>query len=269
MHQFIPKLTDEVTALDRTLRKVKALHVNKREPKDAIRCLARTYFGEWRPSLFGQVGGEAELSRVDAAIQELVRMVQVRTRVSDYRKTLSELNRAVGELELKSFRPNASSLAPKTVLSHHQRILESLRKLNEPAANSFEQGLLDLQTDDRKSWRGTAVEFREALRETLDTLAPDDAVTKQPGFKLEPDEKGPTMKQKAVFILRSRRSKDAQLKSLRDAINVIEELIGKFVRAVYTRSSVAVHIAQSKKEAVKVRDYVTLVLTELLEIPES
>jgi len=74
------------------------------------------------------------------------------------------------------------------------------------------------------------------------------------------------MKQKAIFILRARRPKDPQVKAFGDAIDVIEELIGKLVRSVYTRSSVAVHIADSKEEARKVRDYVTLVLAELLEV---
>src|SRR2546428_1400860 len=213
MNDLVQKLANEVDGLEHVLRKVKALHVNKRAPKDAIRSLARTYFGELRPSIVGRLGNETEQSRLDAAIQELVRMAQARTKVSDYRTTLIELKRAVDDLELRSLRPLGSSISKKPILSQYQRILESLRKVSEPACNSFEQGLLDLQSGDRKSWRGTTVEFREALRETLDALAPDDAVTKQPGFKLESDSKGPTMKQKAVFILRARRSKDLQLKS--------------------------------------------------------
>ena len=76
------------------------------------------------------------------------------------------------------------------------------------------------------------------------------------------------MKQKAVFILHARRLKDPQLKSFTNVIDVIEEMIGKFVRSVYTRSSVAVHVSDSRDEARKVRDYVTLVLAELLEVTE-
>ena len=268
LHELVRKIADEADSLERILRKVKAFHVNKRGPKDAIRSLARTYFGEWRPSLVGQLGDEGALARVDAVIQDIVRMAQMRTRVADYRMTLSELKHAVGALELASLRPRAFPPGTQLILAQHQRIIESLRKVNESAANSFEQGLIDLHSGNRKSWRGTTVEFREALRETLDTLAPDNAVAKQPGFKLESDSKGPTMKQKAVFILRSRRPKDPQLKAFTEAINVIEEMIGKFVRSVYTRSSVAVHVADSKEEASKVRDYVALVLAELLEVGE-
>ncbi len=267
MHDQVQKLREAVQVLERRLLRVRAVHVNTRKVKDLFRSLARIYFGEWRPSLVAHLGSDEELSQVDFGIQEFVRLAQVRSRVSDYRTNLSSLKRVIGDLELTTLQPRASVALPP-VPSHHKRILESLLKISVAAASSFEQGLLDLQSGGRKSWRGTTVEFREALRETLDTLAPDDAVTGQPGFKLEPDAKGPTMKQKAVFILRSRRLKDPQLKSFTDAINVIEELIGKLVRSVYTRSSLAVHVADSKDEARKVRDYVTLVLGELLEVRE-
>jgi hypothetical protein len=146
------------------------------------------------------------------------------------------------------------------------RILESLRKLNAAAADAYEQGLCDLKAGGRKSRRGTPVEFREALRELLDTLAPDSEVTKQPGFKLEPDTKGPTMRHKAVFILHARRPKNSQTKPLTDAVAVVEESIGKFVRSVYTQSSVRVQVASSQDEVCRIRDYVTLVLGELLEV---
>jgi hypothetical protein len=64
-----------------------------------------------------------------------------------------------------------------------------------------------MDRDTAATFRGTASELREALRETLDHLAPDEDVMKAPGFKLERDRKAPTQKQKVRFILRSRRRK--------------------------------------------------------------
>lgn len=84
--------------------------------------------------------------------------------------------------------------------------------------------------------------------------------------KRKPDTKGPTIKQKAVFILRTRRTKKAQVKTFAEAFDVVDGLIGNLARSVYTRSSVAVHVADCREEARKVRDYVSLVLAELLEI---
>ena len=266
MNDLLQRLSDEADGLERSLRKIRALHVNRREPKDAIRSLARTYFGERRPAFAAFLQDDAKLLRLDTAFQELVRLAQTRTRVSDYQTATSELKRAIGELEVGLLLPRPPSVNQRPVSLHHQGIIESLRKISASAANSFDQGLIDLQAGDRKSWRGTSVEFREALRETLDILAPDKAVVGQPGFRLEPDTKGPTMKQKAVFVLKSRRPKDPQVKAFVEAIDVVENLIGKFVRAVYTRSALSVHTPSSRDEVRRIRDYVSLVLVELLEV---
>jgi hypothetical protein len=67
------------------------------------------------------------------------------------------------------------------------------------AANSYRQALDDLTNGNRVSYRGTAAELREGVREVVDHLAPDDAVTKATGFKLEKDRSRPTMKQTARF----------------------------------------------------------------------
>jgi len=76
------------------------------------------------------------------------------------------------------------------------------------------------------------------------------------------------MKQKAIFILRARRMNSSQAKTFTDAIDVVDEAIGKFLRSAYSGSSVVVHVQMSRDEAVRVRNYVSLVLTELLEIRE-
>jgi hypothetical protein len=222
------------------------------------------YFATWRPKLVDGFGAEEELVALDSALQNLLRHAQRRVSVQEYRATLNLITEQLRELELRSL------LIPSQTRSQFEpqqtKILKSLRTINESAAKSYEQGLVDLQVGTRSSWRGTAVEFREALREVLDQLAPDAEVEAQPNFKREPDTKGPTMKQRAVFILRARRTKKAQVKTFAEAFDVVDGLIGNLARSVYTRSSVAVHVADSREEARKVRDHVSLVLAELLEI---
>jgi hypothetical protein len=97
-------------------------------------------------------------------------------------------------------------------------------------------------------------------------LASDEAVKSQPGFQLEKDTKGPTMKQKAVFILKSRKTLSKQIKPFADAIDIVDEIIGKFVRSVYERSSVATHSHVSRDEVLTIKSYVELALSELLEV---
>jgi hypothetical protein len=268
MSNHIDQLSQALESAERSLRKVKALHVNTAETKSNVRELVRSYFEQARPTMLAALSGEGEMTLFDGAMQELLRCTQRRTRVEDYRRSLAASKRALSEIELRSLGSLGGSTPNTSFEPRQARILENLRKVNAAAADSYEQGLLDLRGGNRKSWRGTAVEFREALRELLDTLAPDAEVTGQPGFKLEPDAKGPTMKQKAMFILRARRPKGPQAKTFGDAVEVIEESIGKFVRSVYTHSSVGVHVASSKDEVRSIRDYVTLVLGELLEVTD-
>jgi hypothetical protein len=260
----ISEIAGGAQQVDRAVRNVKAKHVNERTVKDLIRIFVQQYFTTWRPKLVDGFGAEEELVALDSALQNLLRHAQRRVSVQEYRATLKLITEQLRELELRSLLIHSqtrSQFEPQQT-----KILKSLRTINESAAKSYEQGLIDLQVGTRSSWRGTAVEFREALREVLDQLAPDAEVEAQPNFKREPDTKGPTMKQKAVFILRARRTKKAQVKTFAEAFDVVDGLIGNLARSVYTRSSVAVHVADSREEARKVRDYVSLVLAELLEI---
>ena len=134
------------------------------------------------------------------------------------------------------------------------------------AATSYRQGLLDLRASDRLSYRGTAAEFREALREVLDHLAPDDTVQSQTGFKLEPGQTKPTMKQKVRFVLSSRGLNKTQQESSEKTTSLVEELSGQVARAVYSRASLATHVQESRHEVGQIKRYVDTILFDLLEI---
>ncbi len=134
------------------------------------------------------------------------------------------------------------------------------------AAASYRQGLSDLIGSERLSYRGTAAEFRESLRETLDQLAPDADVEAQAWYKPEDGQKKPTMKQKARYILTSRGRNKTQRDSAEKMLKLIDELSGEVMRAVYNRASLATHIHQSKGEVQKIKRYVDTVLFDLLEI---
>lgn len=267
MSAAFQSIESELGSLDRRIRKVRAQHVNKKNTREAVKSFVYRYFGQWRPGLVQDIGAKGSLGSLDAEMQELLRCTQRRAPVGDYRARLNQLRDCMSAVELLIASPSTDKPV-RLMEDRHNKILESLKRVCPSAGTSFEQGLSDFTDPYRKSWRGTAVEFREALREVLDTLAPDGEVGGQAGFKLERDAQGPTMKQKAMFILRSRRPKDQQIKTFSEAIDIIEELIGKLVRSVYTRSSVAVHVQMSRDEALRISEYVTVVLTELLEIKE-
>jgi hypothetical protein len=150
--------------------------------------------------------------------------------------------------------------------SNETIIYETLLKLIPTAALSYKQALLDLADENRISFRGAATEFREALRETLDHLAPDKEVAAQQNFKYEKDRKTPTMKQKVRFILRMRDLPDNAIKPPEDAVEIVDERIASFARSVYERSSISTHVATQKNEVLQVKNYVNTVLAELLGI---
>lgn len=139
-------------------------------------------------------------------------------------------------------------------------------KILPSAASSYRQAIVDLREEKRYSWRGPATDFREALRETLDYLAPDNLVIAMPGYKPEKDTNGPTMKQKVRFILTRRGVSKAQSATSENATESIENMVGAFVRSVYTRSSISTHTPTEKTEVVRVKNFVRATLCELLEI---
>jgi Predicted pPIWI-associating nuclease len=146
------------------------------------------------------------------------------------------------------------------------RIVETLRSVVPSAGLSYAQALYDLQSDSCLSWRGPAADLREALRETLDYLAPDDEVAAMAGYRQDPNVNGPTMKQKVHFVLKKRGASKAFTEPAEAATEAIDSTIGTFVRSVYTRSNVSTHTPTQKAEVARTRDFVRVVLCELLEI---
>jgi len=266
VNKDIQQLHKNIQRLHRLLHKIRSKQLQSANDKNEIKNFITFYFQQFRPTYITTLASESELTKTDSLMQELLRYTHRSTFVSKYTLILKEISKSLHELELTQI-SRASDVRPKSFDEEKYRnILDTLSKINPSAALSYEQGLRDLQSLDRKSWRGTVVEFRETLREVLDTMAPDEDVKSQPGFKLEQNATKPTMKQKAIFILKSRQASGTQIKTSTEAIDIIEELVGKFVRSVYDRCSSAVHVPNSRDEAISIRNYVTLVLSELLEI---
>lgn len=135
------------------------------------------------------------------------------------------------------------------------------------AGAAYSQAMEDLSAQTRESWRGPATDLREALRETLDVLAPDQEVQNAPGFKLERETRGPTMKQKVRYILKSRGTPSGAMTAPESAVQGIEDIVGGLTRSVYTRSNISTHTSTDKNEVIRVHAWVRLVFCDLLEVP--
>ena len=269
---MISDLFDQVKVLDTSLHKNRAVNVNDKSLKEKFILAANHYFSKTRPCIVAIVGESENIHSHDQKWQELIRLAHGNnpkksylTKVKSIKKELTEFNVACLSVTAQKGIDGSdlSDLTPPEEL-----ILSTLENVVPSAAASYRQGILDLRATERLSYRGTAVEFREALRETLDHLAPDSDVKRQPEFKLEKDTTGPTMKQKVVFILRSRGRKKPQQDSIKKSMDLIESFTGALTRTIYNRASLATHLETSRTEVQRIKRYTDTIFFDLLEISE-
>ncbi|MBC7348461.1 MAG: hypothetical protein H5U05_00645 [Candidatus Aminicenantes bacterium] len=254
-----------LNTIDFRLKRIKASQVNSSQDRNNIKHFVRSYFYDLRREIYNAIKNDNELKSLDESMHELLRYAQRRTSVNRYKTMVGICRRELNIIESKALQLVISNYN-NSLGQKERNILETLRQINPVAAICYEQGLNDLLDPNRKSWRGTIVEFREGLREILDYLAPDQEIIKAPEFKYETGLKRPTMRQKTIFILRSRGLKKSQSEPAEKAVQAIEEAIGSLVRSVYDKASTGVHSLSNKEEALRVKDWVTVVLAELLEV---
>jgi hypothetical protein len=168
--------------------------------------------------------------------------------------------------DIQKLLPPPSSVKTEAVAptDDDDEIIRRLDALVPSAALSYKQAIFDLKDDGRVSFRGPALELREALREILDNLAPDSEVTAAPEYVQEKDRTGPTMKQKVRFIMK-KKGKRSSSDAPELAVATFEEAIAGLTRAVYERSSKATHVAGERQTVVQLRRYVVAILHEILE----
>lgn len=265
MLEGLREFTAKLDGIDKVVREVKTAQVSQRRIRDTTRHVVDQYFRDLREQLL--VGGveQSMILAFDADMHDLLEISHRRSTVQTYRSHLRKLKHEVLELE-KLALTVGSTTNHRTLEPVDQHIIRTLASLLPSAARSYEQAIRDLGSSDRLSWRGPATDLRECLRETLDHLAPDKEVAAQQGFKLEKDASDPTMKQKVRYILKKRGLSRSLIQSPETAVEAVDEIVGTFVRSVYTRSNVSTHTPTDKNEVLRVRDWVRVSLCELLEI---
>lgn len=259
----IATLLTELESIAKILRGSTAKQIFSASLKTRLRDLATQYFSGVRSIAADGDGGSSALDGIFEEIHEASRKNSSTKRCIELLKSAKKsliacethsLSRRVGPKE------NVITLADSLIVS-------SLNEICPSASLAYQQALSDFAQPERLSWRGPATDLREALRETLDILAPDAEVESSPGFKLEQDAKHPTMKQKVRYVLRRRGVASGAMATPETAVLGVEEIVGGLTRSVYTRSSVSTHTATDRHEVVRVHAWVRLVLCELLELP--
>jgi hypothetical protein len=259
-------LRTRLQKLGKDVAKLTGHQVSSATVRAETQSIVDAYFRNARPEFIVFGIRDDELSDLDLAMQAFLEGSHRKVTKPVYRSYTKSLVGALNELEQRALLHDHERLQSLGLDVTDQRIIATLTSMVPSAALSYEQASKDLLVEVRMSWRGPATDLREALRETLDHLAPDAEVTAQPGYKLEPDTKGPTMKQKVRYVLSKRGIGKAASASPEAAVTAVEELVGTFVRSIYTRSNVSTHTPTDKNEVLRVRDWVRVALCELLEI---
>lgn len=260
-------LIADLGAFGASLRRARAVNVNDQGSKQRAIDLASHYFNEIRPQLVATGGETEKLFEHDEEWQQLVRLAHGNNSRRTYLNIIGALRKQLREFSVIAIAiPVAQTGRGREASREETLILKTLESIVPSAALSYRQGLSDLDADERLSYRGTAAEFRESLRETLDHLAPDSEVQKQAWYVPEHGQTTPTMKQKTRYVLTSRERNKTQRTSAEKLLGLIEEQSGEVLRAVYDRASLASHVSQSKTEVQKIKRYVDTMFFDLLEI---
>lgn len=259
-------LIQDVENARKGLNKVKGQQIHSQKQRDGLRLLVERYFNEVRPSVVSEHEQSEAIGRVDSDMQELLALCHKRGSAKSYQQLLANAKTGLIVIDAKVVSSTALAGNQQRLEAVDLQIIGTLQSIVPSAALSYQQAISDLQSASRLSWRGPATDLREALRETLDYLAPDEDVKTMPGYKQESNTNGPTMKQKVRFVLKNRGASKAVSGPAESAIDGVEESLGTFIRSVYTRSNVSTHTPTDKTEVLRVRDLVRVVLSELLEV---
>ncbi len=266
MLELVRTLRTRVAALDKSLRKLTSKQMTSQPIRREVQGLVDMYFRDARPAFLAAQVQEDTLAALDLAMRVFLEISHRSVTIPVYRaytkSSIAELEKLEKSALLNASRPSIGSKLDEV----DQRIASTLASMVPSAALSFEQACNDLRAPSRLSWRGPATDLREALRETLDHLAPDAQVETQVGFRLEKDARSPTMKQKVRFVLTMRGISKTASQSPENAVATVDEIVGSFVRSIYNRSSLSTHTPTDKDEVLRVRDWVRVALCELLEI---
>jgi len=268
MNDAVSSLRRKLDVLIGKYNKTRTTVVNRSAIREQTRKVVIEYFTQYRPGLFQQCKNELSFQPLDASMQKLIAYCNARTSKTKYLEELKAAKNGLATLEIECLRAasDTPAIGQTTLSQQDTAIMQTLNDLCLTACKSYQQGLHDLSDQKRRSWRGTVTELREALRETLNQMAPDDDVKAQAGFKLEQDRKGPTMKQKVVFILKNREAASNEIKTTKSHVDLIEEKTGAFIRSVYDRSSASTHGAPTRDEAISIKNHIALILSELLQV---
>jgi len=258
-------LCDAFLRFSRHIDQARTVNINTSSLRTEARDVAQQYFRQTRPVL-QDLGLDAQLDVLNTGFQSIIELSDHSNAAASYKKQTKLIRKLLPTVTSRIEMNQGVGKIGANTTKEDEGVIQTLEGLVPSAALSYKQAIIDLADDRRLSFRGPALELREALRETLDHLAPDDAVTSADGYVLEKGRNGPTMKQKVRFILKARGQSKSSTVVPEQTTTTVDEMVGTLTRSVYDRSSVATHVASERKTVIQIRRYVVAILHDILEL---
>lgn|SRR5574341_39492 len=257
---------DALTNLRNRIRKCRTTTISLEEIRLLAKSVANLWFKDVSPFANLVSNDKMALQSIDLSMNQLLSHTLKATKRSTY---LSTVNLAVKTYEKAIYvdlHKNYGTIlsgASATALGNGE-VANALAKISDSLHSGYQQVLKDLSEDSRLSWRGTANELREVLRELLHILAPDSEVVKAQWYKEDTQTKKPTQAQRARYILEQRSTHQNRAEAAQETITLVEESISKLVRKTYERANNATHTPQDKDEVKRILDYFNVLAKDLL-----
>ncbi len=192
----------------------------------------------------------------------LPRAINLHERVFDVEQISMTRPQEKAEGPPVAFIPHRLSLQPSPPPTPEPEVQAALEAIAPALAASYRQALRDLDDERRESFVGVATEMREVLTKVLHSLAPDDQVRAQQGWKPEGNDDRPTRRQRAAFILRTK--SEATSRTVRQAIDQLDGGLDHLTTRLYDRASKSTHGSADSKELVTLGGYWRSLLRDLL-----
>lgn len=246
------------------LRQSKGSTVSLQEIRTLSKSVANLWFHDIAPLAKLAGNNEAALKSIDNLMEQLIAHTLRPTKKKTYLKTARDALSTYDKQIFVHLHKQVGAVLAGAVPIGDNSIIEALAKISESLVAGYQQVHKDLADETKISWRGTADEIREVLRELLEALAPDESVEKAVWYKKEANTDGPTQAQRAKYALEQRAAQTHRVNAAQETVNLVEQSISRLVRKTFQRANNAAHINQDKNEVKRILGYFNLLAKDLL-----
>lgn len=250
--------------LQARLRQSKRATVSLQEIRTLSKSVANLWSNDISPMAKLASNNETALNSIDSLMDQLVAHTLRPTKKAVYLTTVREALRTYDKQIFVHLHKQVGAVLSGTASIGDNSVIDALAKISESLVAGYQQVHKDLADDTRISWRGTADEIREVLRELLEFLAPDEQVKRMTWYKQEPNTEGPTQAQRAKYALEQRAAQTHRVNATQETVNLVEQSISRLVRKTFQRANNAAHTAQDKNEVKRILGYFDLLAKDLL-----